>query len=227
MLFGRTKTEHLDDRVWSTVKLKLDGICREVAEADGKCSMVITAAHEAKTLEALKASFAAAGIRFIFWETLPPVSDFDFARLTGDGTQTILVPSQLAAEARKLTPLLRLGNLFGKAADDLSLFVIVAERAMLPARDRELIAFAESLPWRTTVRFHVSMEDALLQAAVPDRIAALMKSLGWDGKGPFSHPSVTDLIAVAQKYQKTQASAEKRSTALIDSSRRPKRRVKS
>lgn len=225
MLFRRTKTEHLDDRVWSTVKLKLDGICREVAEAAGQCSMVITAAHEATTLVALKARFAAAGIRFIFWETLPPVSEFDFARLTGDGTQTILVPSQLAAEARKLTPLLRLGNLFGRADDDLSLFIIVAERALLHAHDRELIAFAESLPWRTTVRFHVSMEDPLLHAAVPDRLVALMKSLGWDGKGPFSHPSVTDQIAVAQKYQKTQASAQKRSTALIDSrtATRPKK----
>ncbi|HET6491168.1 MAG TPA: hypothetical protein VFG28_15535 [Syntrophales bacterium] len=216
MLFRRTKTEHLDDCVWATAKLKLDGICREIAEASGRYSMIITAAHDEKTLEKLKARFAGAGIRFLFWDTLPSVSDFDFARLAGGGTQTILVPSRLASEARKIAPLLRLGNLFGRADDDLRLFFIVAERAMLHAQDRELSTFAESLPWRATVRFHVSMEDPLLHdATVPDRIVALMKSLGWDEKGSFSHPSVTDLITVAQKYQKTGASAEKRSTALI------------
>jgi hypothetical protein len=225
MLFRRKNTEHLDDRVWATAQLKFDGICREIAETAGQCSMVITAAHDEKTLETLKAHFATAAIRFIFWETLPSVSDFDFARHVGGGTQTILIPSRLVSEARRVTPLLRLGTLFGRAADDFSLFFVVAERAMLPAQDREMIAFAESLPWRTTVRFHVSLEDPLLHAAVPDRIMALMKSLGWDGKGPFSHPSVTDLITVAQKFQKTQAAAEKRSTALIDSrtATRPKK----
>jgi hypothetical protein len=225
MLFRRRNTEHLDDFVWATAKLKFDGICREVAEASGQFSMVITASQDEKTLETLKALFTGADIRFIFWETLPSVSDFDFAHHVGGGTQAILVPSRLASAARKITPLLSLGSLFTRAADDLRFFFIVAEHAMLPARDRELTEFAESLPWRTTVRFHVSLEDPLLDAAVPDRLKALMKSLGWDGKSPFSHPSVTDLITVAQKYQKTQASAEKRSTALIDSSRKPKRRA--
>ncbi|HTZ40522.1 MAG TPA: hypothetical protein VMB77_10205 [Syntrophales bacterium] len=224
MLFQQAKTEYLDDCVWATAKLKFDGICRAVVEAAGQFSMVITAAHDERTLETLRARFTNTGIRFIFWEALPAVSDFDFARHVGDGTQTILVPSKLAAAARKISPLLSLGSLFARAANDLRFFFIFAERAMLRARDRELIAFAENLPWRTTVRFHVSMEDPLLHAAVPDRLIALMKSLGWDGKSPFSHPSVTDMIAMAQKYQKTQASAAKRSTAFVDFSRKPQKR---
>lgn len=225
MLFGRQKAEHLDDRVWASANLKFDGICREVLEAAGPNTVVITAAHEAKTLESLKVRFAGAGIRFLFRETLPPVSEFGFARHVDEGTRTILVPSRLASEGRRALPLLRLGRMLGNGVDStLALHFIVAERAMLPAQDRELIAFAEGLPWRSTVRFHVSMEDALLLAAVPDRIMALLKSLGWDGKGPFSSPSVTDVINMAQKYQKTRASAEKRSAALIGAGRKPKGR---
>jgi hypothetical protein len=227
MLFGRETAERLDDRVWATAGAKMDGICREVLEETaGPGTLAIAVAHEAGTLDALQRCFGDAHIRFVRWETLPSISEFDFERHVGEGTQAILAMSRLAFEARRLVPMLKLGRLFGGGGDNaIALHFIVAERALLPAPDRELMAFAGSLPWRTTLRFHVSMDDPLLRAAVPDRITALMKSLGWDGKGGFSHPSVTDLITVAQKYQKNLASAEKRGAALIGAGRKPGRKA--
>jgi hypothetical protein len=224
MFFGRQRTVHLDDRVWATAHQKFEGICREIVQDEVPGRLAVTAAHEPRTFELLKERFAGSRIRFVLWETLPPVSDFDFNRHVGEGTQAILVPSTLAAEARRIVPLLTLGRLFSDSDESSpTLRFIVAERSLLPAPDRDLAAFAESLPWRSEVRFHVSLEDALLTAAVPDRITALMRSLGWDGRGPFSHPSVTGMIGMAQRFQRTRVSAQKRSAALIDAGRRPRR----
>ncbi|OPY91484.1 MAG: hypothetical protein A4E73_01983 [Syntrophaceae bacterium PtaU1.Bin231] len=150
----------------------------------------------------------------------PPVTDSDFTRHVGEGTQTIPVASALAAEERRSVPLLKPGRLFSDGDESmLHLRFIVAERTPLPAPDRDLVDVAESLPRRSEVRFHVSLEDALLAAAVPDPNTALMRSRGWDGTGPFSHPGVTGMIGKARRFHRTRASDRKRSAPLIDAGR--------
>lgn len=133
MFFRRQRTVHLDDRVWATARRKFEGIRREIVQDDKPYSLAVTAAHEPETLEVLKERFAGSGIRFVLWEALPPVTDFDFTHHVGEGTQTIPVPSALAAEARRSVPLLKPGRLFSDSNESmLHLRFIVAERTPLP-----------------------------------------------------------------------------------------------
>lgn len=88
--------------------------------------------------------------------------------------------------------------------------LIVAERHPLASVDEALIGFAEELPCRSRIVFHLSLDDALLQAFGSESIRATIEQLGATEEEAITHDLVTRSIRRAQRR------IERRSTGRSD-----------
>jgi len=77
--------------------------------------------------------------------------------------------------------------------------LIVAERHPLPAEDKKVIQFAESLPCRCRLSYHLSMEDPVLKAFAGDHVKNILKMIGMMPNEAISSTLVSRRIKAALK----------------------------
>jgi hypothetical protein len=104
-------------------------------------------------------------------------------------------PSVKAFLARELSPEAAVRLPLG-ASDTVDL--LVAERHPLPSADAALLQFAEALPCRCRVEYHVALDDPLMLQFGADSIRRVMSKLGSEEDEEISHPLITRSIQRAQ-----------------------------
>jgi hypothetical protein len=180
---GRTgsKTELVDDHVWMSHRAKLRGIRKELAKQTASGT----------TLIALVAHFPD-----LLTELEGIANGYD-----GPASVRALLAGQLSPDAARRLPL--------RESDVVE--VIVAERHPLASSDEKLREFAEALPCRSRVVYHVSLDDAVLRASGSDKLRGVLDRLGATEDEAITHGMVTQSIRRFQ--QRTEARAKDRSDA--------------
>ncbi len=88
---------------------------------------------------------------------------------------------------------------FWPADDSRRYFILVAERHPLPAHDDRIVQFAEELPCRCQIAFHVSLEDPLMKMFAGEWVENLLRKLGMDENDAIESQMVARRIHAAQK----------------------------
>jgi len=77
--------------------------------------------------------------------------------------------------------------------------VIVVERHPLLDADEHVASFAQSLPCRVRIRFHLCFDDGLLQALGQDKMVQTMRLLGVNEDECIENPMVSRGVRAAQR----------------------------
>lgn len=83
--------------------------------------------------------------------------------------------------------------------------LIVAERHPLKSADDALMLFAEALPCRCRVAYHLSLEDPLLKLFVGEVVEKMLESLGMKEDEPIESQMVSRRIRAAQQKNEERA----------------------
>jgi hypothetical protein len=171
-LFGRRPPARVqigDDQIWLSHAARFRGIVREVAS-------LATSDTDAILVVAHFANVL---------EVLQPIAE----------TSLVTIP-KLAVLAEELTPALaqRL-SLDEQASVDL----IVAERHPLPKLDEAIVTFAEKLACRSRIRYHLSLDDVVMQKFSGEWVRNTLKNLGMTDEESIQSKMVTRRIKAAQK----------------------------
>ncbi len=84
-----------------------------------------------------------------------------------------------------------------------ALAILVAERFPLRASDDALLTYSAAIP-ASTIEFHLSIEDPLLQAFRGDSTEKILRSLGMTDSESITHPMLSRSISRAQQKIATQ-----------------------
>jgi len=95
MLFRKKKTRRQDDKIWAAKSLKFDGICDEILKASKRSYMVLAVAHFERTLEELKESLDARGLKYRLFKESWDISCFDQDEIEQEGFKTIVLLSDV------------------------------------------------------------------------------------------------------------------------------------
>ena len=83
--------------------------------------------------------------------------------------------------------------------DRINVSILVAERHPTQSGDAAIEKFAASLPCKSRICFHASLDEALLKSAGGKRLSDWLKAFGLDENSSISHPMVSKAIVNAQK----------------------------
>ena len=83
--------------------------------------------------------------------------------------------------------------------------LIVAERHPLKSADDALMSFAEGLPCRCRLAYHLSLEDPLLKLFVGEFVEKMLESLGMKEDEPIESQMVSRRIKAAQQKNEERA----------------------
>ena len=83
--------------------------------------------------------------------------------------------------------------------------LIVAERHQLKSADDALMSFAEGLPCRCRLAYHLSLEDPLLKLFVGEFVEKMLESLGMKEDEPIESQMVSRRIKAAQQKNEERA----------------------
>jgi hypothetical protein len=191
MLFKKRRMKREEDRVWAKETYKFAGICDEVLEKMNAGQTVFAVAHFSKTLDTLREAVDARKVEYTLIEETWDMGRLDIETVAKG--QVFILPSALIPSPRRIIePSLRKNAPAGRV------HVIIAEHYPVPERDGVILAYASSLPFMTTVRFHASMDEPLLRAFGGDRTFGLLARFGWRKNEPISNHTLTSAIASGQ-----------------------------
>ncbi len=203
MLLKKKRMRREEDRVWATEAYKLTGICDEILREKSAGRAVLAIAHFSKTLEALQEALDAREMEYTHVEEI-----WDMGRLGADAIakgELFILPSALIP-----SPPRKMAASAGGDSRARRVHVIVAEHYPVPEKDDVVLAYASSLPFATTVRFHASMDEPLLRAFGGDRTFGFLARLGWRKNEPISNSTITSAIASGQKRVKRVAKSDEK-----------------
>tara|TARA_R110002072_G_scaffold302068_1_gene483684 strand:+ start:10528 stop:11133 length:606 start_codon:yes stop_codon:yes gene_type:complete len=83
--------------------------------------------------------------------------------------------------------------------DDRQYVILVAERHPLRSHDDRIVEFAEDLPCKCRMAFHLSLEDPLIKVFIGPTIEPLLRTLGMEESEAIESNMVSRRIAAAQK----------------------------
>ncbi len=83
--------------------------------------------------------------------------------------------------------------------------LIVTERHPLKSADDAIMAFAEGLPCRCNVTYHLSLEDPLIKRFIGGFVEKMLENLGMKEDEPIESQLVSRRIKAAQKKNEQQA----------------------
>lgn len=175
-LFPEPDPVKVTDLIWLNAKAKLRAIQNEVAQADS----VLVLAHFPKTLNEVEEELA------------------DFTRHQGAFTRANLLELK-----REVVTLLAKGlqpdEFAEPVAPDATIpLILVAERHLLRARDDHIVDFVRGLGVPCRVRFHLSLDDALLSLFAGASVQAQLVSLGMEEDKPIESKMVARRLKAAQ-----------------------------
>jgi hypothetical protein len=198
---GRRRDVVAPDSVWLTAAARLSGLCRRVDRE----------AHEAQVL-----------VLAHFPETLGQVVDALRGRTDVQRADTQAIVASTLASPRAGAVCLALVRdlpeqppaIFGQRTTPVSM--LVAERHPLRAEDDKARRLAAALPYPCTVRFHLSLDDPLLERFGGERLKPLLDQLGMNEEEELSHPTITRAVRRAQKQLARRAIGEIEATSVDD-----------
>lgn len=170
-----SRVEVVEDRVWLSTRAKLAGIRRELHDR----------AIDGTAVVALVAHFPD-----VLEELRSIASDYE-----GAATVAALLCRELSPE--------NAGDLPLRESDVVD--VIVAERHPLRSVDDTVIEFAEVLPCRSRIVFHVALDDPVLRVFGSESIRPMMDGLGATGDEALTHRMITRSIRRAQEDIETRS----------------------
>jgi hypothetical protein len=181
-----------DDVIWITKERKYHGICNKIQREIDTYSIIFVIANFEKTLDGLKRTFNGNGLPYTLYKTSWDTFNFDVStREKGD--KIVIVLSDLVPALREPD------TAVSHEAIEKRAYIIVAEHYPVPKKDRDILSFAEHLPYFTTVCFHSSLDEPLLKIFCVKGFATTLKNFGLDDTKPVSGPMVTSAINSAQK----------------------------
>lgn len=190
----RGASAHVEpDSIWQTAAARSAGLAARVEEHAGQ-RQVLLLAHFPATLEDLA-------------ETLAGRLTIDRARSETDIADALSAPS---AGSICLALVSQLPATPPAIVDPVSTPVsfLVAERHPLRIEDERVERLAAALPYEASVRFHLSLEDPLLQEFSGDRITALMGQLGMAEDEELTHSLIARAVERAQERLAERTRAE-------------------
>jgi len=203
LLFKKKNTKRQDDRVWATEAAKFEGISDEVIRATETGTPVLVIAHFRNTMENAIDTMERRGIQFDAVLDRWQMAQFEFVSLKP--AQVLAFLSELALGQSRSGSRHRKELSAGE-----KLHVIMVEHYPIPDRDNEILSFSESLPRGSTIRFHSSLDESLLEAFGANRTFGLLSKLGWERTGYMENPSITKAIESGQtRIKRVAASNEK------------------
>lgn len=191
-----------EDKVWFDGDRKLDGICRDVSEANANGSNALVLAHFQSTLTEVEASLR---VRRIEYTSYLPL-DFSSLCSRGHGSS---VWAGLASyfQTRVLSP---------SEKSHSSLRILIAEHHPMASKDQTLIEVTGSMSCHAQVIFHSSLDDPILDHFGGDRLRSLMKQLGMDEQECISNPVISTAIRNAQEKIESKVKREMQTTSPDD-----------
>lgn len=177
------------DSVWLSAGARLAGLARRAAE-EAEAAQVLVLAHFPDALEAVAGALRGLGARRVY------SAGHLASRLASPRAGELYLA--LVAELPAPGP-----GLAGPAEGVVSF--LVAERHPLRAEDERVERLAAGLPYATRVRFHVALDDPILERYENDRVKALLVQLGMDEEDEICHAVVSRAIAKAQRVNAARA----------------------
>ena len=211
MLFGRKKCRRLEDRVWLEKVDKYRGICEEIMRegGSGKKEAVLIFAHFRQTVDELETSLGGQGIPHTTLSRAADLAGTLFASFSGEYGGNVILLSEALEGRYEFQALHDPGSWKGKR-----LHILVAEHYPIPDRDEDLLKFADSLPLKCALSFHVSFDEPLLKNFSGASLVVLLRKMGLVGGKALEHPAVTRAILGAQKRVKKGASGDCRAGSM-------------
>ncbi len=173
-----------DDKVWFDSTIKLEQLCRAVAEAHANSRNVVLLSHFESTVSQLTNQLRAAKIRF------ERFSLFDAANVCVTGPVKLWLGEARAFQAP---------SALVSSATRTLVEIIVAEHHPLRSRDQAIIDAAGKLTCPAELTFHFSLDDPLMKYFGSTSIQDLFTRLGMPREECISHQLVSTAIRNAQE----------------------------
>lgn len=195
-LRGKPKTVEVVDMVWMNQEAKVRGLCQDVQE-QLVATPVLVVAHFPMTLARLREEFGRNNLSHVVQER--SLSPADFLRSASLGT----APRIMLVQADALVP----DEFPSPVVDELPpQSILVAERHFLRSNDEKIVTFALGLGRRCRMRFHVCLQDPLMQSFAGEWVRGVLSRLGMKDSDPI------ESAMVARRIQGAQASFAKKVT---------------
>lgn len=192
-LSGGKATRLEPDSVWLTADARLAGL-RDRVGRHAEQGQVLLLAHFPLALEQLA-------------DALRGRASVEHADSEGDVARALASPR---AHSVSLALVRHLPAQPPMIAGDVTtpLSILVAERHPLRAEDERVERLAGELPYECRVRFHLSLEDALLERFAGDRVNDLLARLGMAENEELTHPLISRAVERAQEQAAERATSE-------------------
>jgi hypothetical protein len=197
-----------DDVVWITKEHKYHGICETIQKNIDTYFIVFVIANFEKTLDELKGTFDVNGLPHRSYKTNWDSFNLDLGTLENEKCKIFMLLSELVSILKE--PNTALSN----GVRERRTHIIVAEHYPIPKKDRDILSFAERLPYFTTVCFHTSLDEPLMKIFCGKGFATTLKNFGLDETKPVSGPMVTSAISSVQKKVMHMAIADEKVSSM-------------
>ena len=187
-LFGSDRSSKVDvdpDSVWLTADAKFGGVLRQMQDLNsGETVAILLVAHFAETMKQLQ-------------ETVE--------RYDGNTPAMAVLAADLSAEIAS-----------GLAADETQVIdLIVAERHPLTNVDDQVMSeFADLLPCRSRVSYHISLDEPLMKRFAGDSVTSMLQALGMDENERIESSMVSSRIRAAQRKLTAQATGNRKAASM-------------
>ncbi|QDU39791.1 preprotein translocase subunit SecA [Maioricimonas rarisocia] len=182
------------DLIWLSNEARWQGVVDDVCNRLSDGTHLVVVAQFPDALDTAACSLKEEGVPVTLWH--PPGSADELAReLEGNVDRVHLTLAEL------LPP--RLSTPENLEADPLTL--IAVERHPLRSMDRALVEFANAWPAPARIRYHLSLDDALLQRFAGPQVKALLERIGLEEHETVQNHLVGRRIAHAQRQIETAA----------------------
>lgn len=171
-LFGgrpASRVEITDDKIWISHQARFRGVVKEI-------SSLATSGTDAILVIAHFSNVL---------EVLKPIVE----------TSLVTIP-KMTALAEQLSPAMaeQLG-----LDEQARVNLIVAEKHPLPSADEAVIAFAEKLPCRSRITYHLSLDDVVLKSFRGEWLQSVLMKLGMTEEETIESKMVTRRLKAAQR----------------------------
>jgi len=176
---GKSNTEELADKIWLNRQAKYVGIAQDVA-----CAL---ADNESTASVVLLAQFPS---------ELPELK----ALVDRAGLDRRLVPGIVAKDWK--------GPVAREAEESNHILIVVSERHPLRSHDDAIVEVARSLPCRSRIMFHLSLEDPLLRQFSGQWLSDMLRRLGLEEGECIESKMVSRRLEQAQRKVEEHASGD-------------------
>jgi hypothetical protein len=195
-----------DDRVWINSDRKLDGVCRDVLQAQDNGLNVLVVAHFDSSLTSFAATLRQRAIDFHSFLAFDRKSLCEMNPPGEPGKVRLALSSQLHAD----------NFAAGHQSEQVALRALVIEHHPLAIRDASLLNALNALDCRSEISFHSALTDPLLLHFGGERIEGFLRRMGLEDEECVSHELISRAIRGAQEKIGSQVRQEMQTQSAED-----------